>query len=108
MNIRLIEHRKYNSIDNNCTVQILSNDGYYSRINTLYEFNFPKKYKNMDNVRMSIGTNCIVIDHLFHHIQNNTTILVCMKKLDDNKYTLIQNNPAYIKLIKGKIPEPHK
>ena len=72
------------------------------------DFGISIKYKNMKNIEMQIGTNCIVVDHLFHHIQNNTTVLVCMENLNDNKYTLIINNPAYIKLIKGKIPEPHK
>jgi len=57
---------------------------------------------------MPIGTNCIVVDHLFHHLENNKTVLVCMENLNDNKYTLIQTNIKYIKLIKGKIPEPHK
>ena len=109
MNLRLIEHRQYRSkIESECIIKILSNGGRYSRMQDCKDFGISIKYKNMKNIEMQIGTNCIVVDHLFHHIQNNTTVLVCMENLNDNKYTLIINNPAYIKLIKGKIPEPHK
>ena len=106
MNLRLIEHRI--NANNNCIIQILSNDGYYYRLQNCKDFGLSIKYKNMDNFRMSIGTNCIVVDHLFHHLENNKTVLVCMENLNDNKYTLIQTNIKYIKLIKDKIPEPHK
>jgi len=108
MNLRLIEHRKYNFIDNNCIVQILHNGGWYPKLQDCKDFGLPVKYKNMENIKIQIGTNCIVVDNLYHQNFKCPTILVCMENLNDNKYTLIINNPVYIKLIKGKIPEPHK
>ena len=109
MNLRLIEHRQYRSkIKSECIVKILNNDGRYSRMQDCKDFGISIKYKSMNNIEMPINKHYIVVDHLFHPTYNSLTILVCMEKLDDNNYTLIANNSDRIKLIKGKIPEPHK
>ena len=109
MNLRLIEHRQYRSkIESECIVKILNNDGWYTRLQNCENFGLPIKYKYMNNISMLINKHYIVVDNIFHHLDNKTTILVCMEKLDDDSYTLMGNNEKYIKLIKGKIPEPHK
>ena len=108
MNIRLIEHRIYNQSNNYCIVEILYNGHHYSRLQECENFGLPIKYKNMDNVEMPINKHYIVVDNLYHPDFKYPTILVCMEKLDDNNYTLIANDIESIKLIEGKIPEPHK
>ena len=106
MNLRLIEHRINNQY--NCIVQILYNGGWYPSLQNCTDFGLPIKYKNIENIEILVGEYCIVVDNLYHPDFKYPTILVCMKQLNDNKYTLIANDIKYIKLIKGKIPEPHK
>ena len=106
MNLRLIEHRI--NANNNCIIQILYNGKCYSKLQNCTDFLFPIKYKNMENIAILIGEYCIVVDNLYHPNFKCPTILVCMENLNDNKYALIANDVESIKLIEGKIPEPHK